>query len=117
MDGDDCGSWRDGGARVGVVASTVTFVTLTVAFGALALGAEHFWVAFPVGFGAVMPVAVALARSREPDSEGRSGARTGDDRTDGDPALSTLRERYARGEIDGAAFEDRVETLVATEDR
>ena len=38
-----------------------------------------------------------------------------DGRTDENP-LETLRERYARGEIDDDAFERRVEVLLATEE-
>jgi len=88
-------------------ASLVTGVTLTVAFGLLAAGVDWFWVAFPVGVGAVLPAAVAAARDR---AEG--GSRTG---TDIDDALATLRERYAAGEIDEAAFEARLERLLETE--
>ena len=39
-----------------------------------------------------------------------------DDATTDDDPLETLRERYARGEIDDDAFERRVEALLATEE-
>jgi hypothetical protein len=90
------------GARA---ASLVTGVTLIVALGLLAAGVDWFWVAFPVGFGAVLPAAVAAARDR---AEERSGTDEGD-------ALATLRERYATGELDEAAFEARLERLLETE--
>jgi hypothetical protein len=102
-------------------ASAVTALTLAVAFGAMALGIPWFWVAFPVGFGGVLPVAVAWARGQS-----REGGRTDGlgwwtpgsaDRESEDGALSTLRERYASGEIDETEFERRVEGLLETEDR
>jgi hypothetical protein len=110
----------------GVVAGVVTLAVLTVAFGAMALGVPYFWVAFPVGFGVVLPVAVGLARRFEPSSartgtpEPRSpGDETGPtasrDGTLHDEALQTLRGRYARGELDEAEFERRVERLLETE--
>jgi hypothetical protein len=93
-----------------VAAGAVTALTLTVAFGLLALGVPYFWVAFPVGFGGVMPMAIGLARwydQREDDGEP-----TAED----DDALATLRERYARGELTDAEFERQVERLLETED-
>jgi hypothetical protein len=118
-----------------VVSRAVTALTLAVAFGLLALGVDAFWVAFPVGFGGVMPVAVSLAAS---DDAERDGAETAadleeDDVTDGrtavtDPpasgaatagpqdtkaALADLRRRYARGELTDETFERRVEELLA----
>jgi hypothetical protein len=44
-----------------VVAGVVSLVTLGIAFTLLALGVPFFWVAFPVGFGGVLPVAVGVA--------------------------------------------------------
>jgi hypothetical protein len=41
-----------------VVSGVVTLLTLGVAFGLLVSGIELFWVAFPVGFGGVFPVAL-----------------------------------------------------------
>ncbi|MBB6645968.1 hypothetical protein [Halobellus ruber] len=51
-----------------VVSGLVSILTLGVAFTLLALGVEFFWVAFPVGFGGVLPIAlgvVALATAGE----------------------------------------------------
>jgi uncharacterized membrane protein len=98
-----------------VAAGAVTFLTLAVAFGLMALGNPYFWVAFVVGFGGGMPLAVGLAKyyeSRHERERGRS-PRTGD--SDTDAALADLRERYARGELDDEAFEARVERLLETE--
>ena len=92
----------------GVVAAAVTALTLVVAFGGLALDVSFWWVVFPVGFGGVLPLAVALTRRRR--------AERTDDASDGrSDALDELRARYARGEIDEAEFERRVERLLETE--
>ena len=104
----------------GVAAGAVTFLTLAVAFGLMFLGVPYFWVAFPVGFGGLLPLSVSLAKwyeSNRADERERSrefGPTTGrDDETD--DALAALRERYARGAIGDAEFERRVERLLETE--
>lgn len=96
-----------------VVASAVTTLTLLVAFGLLAAGVSGFWLAFPVGFGGVLPLAVGLARLYQ---RGDSAPSTADDggEVEDDP-IATLRERYARGELTDAEFERRVEKLIETE--
>lgn len=104
---------------VGVATGVVTFLTLGVAFGLMFLGVDYFWVAFPVGFGGGMPLAVALGKyyesKREADRERERGRRDRG-RSDGaDAALAELRDRYAHGEIDDAEFEARVERLLETE--
>lgn len=43
-----------------IVSGLITILTLGTAFGLLTLGVEAFWVAFPVGFGGVLPVALGL---------------------------------------------------------
>jgi len=100
----------------GIVATVVTFSTLTVAFVLLGLGVSTFWVAFPIGFGGLLPLSVVLAKVYESnrarsDEQGSSAA--SDD--EHDDALATLRDRYARGEISEAEFEERVERLLETE--
>lgn len=98
----------------------VTFVTLAVAFGLLAAGVESFWIAFPVGFGGGMPLAIGVARrteSRRTDRErdGSTVGRRSSEREETDAALANLRRRYARGELDDKEFEARVERLLETE--
>jgi len=106
---------RDGNSELaGLAAMAVTFLTLTVAFGLLALGFESFWVAFPIGFGGLLPLSVGLANwyeSRGERARDRASAPTGET----DDALAVLRERYARGELDEAEFEAQVERLLETE--
>ncbi len=101
---------EDDSPATSAVAGVVTFLTLAVAFGLLALGWPYFWVAFPVGFGGVLPAAVGLAKWY--GAEDAPGESARDERED---ALATLRERYARGDIDEAEFERRVERLLETE--
>ena len=45
--------------RTAVASGVTTLAILGVAFGAMALGVPYFWVAFPVGFGGVLPLVVA----------------------------------------------------------
>lgn len=106
----------------GAVAGLVTMLTLGTAFTLAALGVSWFWVVFPVGFGGLMPVAVGAAKRRGHERtswtdrwhDGRGDRSPGT--ADEDAALARLRERYANGELDEAAFESRLERLLLTED-
>lgn len=109
--GFDGGRPSDAREAVARTAGLVSMAVLAVGLGGLALGVEWAWVAFPLGYGGVLPLAVGWAKSR-----GRSGSVDGRHRDDADEALATLRERYARGDIDDLEFERRVERLVETED-
>jgi uncharacterized membrane protein len=93
------------------VAGAVTALTFLVGFGLLFAGVPYFWVAFPVGFAGVLPMAVGVARlyQRRQESDGRPTS-------EADDALATLRDRYARGELTDAEFERQVEGLLETED-
>jgi uncharacterized membrane protein len=93
------------------VAGVVTLVTLLAGFGLLALGWPYFWVAFPVGFGGLLPAGVAVAKWYAAGSEGKGDSVT----PELEAALAELRERYARGEVDEMEFERRVERLLETE--
>lgn len=93
-----------------VVVGVVMALTFLVGFGLLAVGYPWFWIAFPVGFAGVLPAAIGLVRLYESRTATSEGER--DERTD---ALESLRERYARGEIDEAEFESRLELLLETE--
>jgi hypothetical protein len=106
----------------GAVAGLVTMLTLGTAFGLAAVGVSWFWVAFPLGFGGVMPVAVGAAKRRGSGRSSRTARRRDRDTDrsarpdDEDAALAQLRERYADGELDETAFESRLERLLLTED-
>lgn len=94
-----------------VVAGAVTAVTFLVGFGLLFAGVPWFWVAFPVGFAGVLPMAVGAARLYRHRQESETQSATEDD-----DALTTLRDRYARGKLTDAEFERQVERLLETED-
>lgn len=100
-----------GAPRGARVSGVVTALTLTVAFGLLAAGFEFFWVAFVVGFGGVMPIAVGLAK-RAGVQRDRPDAGSDSEQVD---ALDELRRRYARGDLTDAEFERRLERLLETE--
>jgi hypothetical protein len=100
-----------------IVASVTTGVILTVAFGLLALGVPWFWVVFPVGFAGGLPAGRGLTEWYERRQTDRRAPTTESTTTttSEEEALETLRNRYARGEIDEAEFERRVEALLETE--
>jgi len=121
------GTDEDDNDLVSAVGGLTVALIFAVAFGGLALDVAYWWVAFPVGFGGVLPAAVALARRRWGDEQAgdeqaddertasRESAGTTDDAPDPEAALQTLRERYAAGEIDEVTFERRVDRLLETE--
>ncbi|MFC6975164.1 SHOCT domain-containing protein [Halomicroarcula sp. GCM10025709] len=94
----------------GLVTGTLSLLILLVGLGGLALGIPWAWVAFPVGYGGVLPLTIGLLRRRSAAADRSSEPSP----TDSGP-LATLRERYARGEIDEGEFERRVEGLLETE--
>jgi hypothetical protein len=114
-------SWRathdPPGPLTGLVAGGVTALVLGAAFGLSALDVSWAWVVYPLGFGGLLPLALGAAgRYERRERSGRRrdvGARTAET-TEG-TALEALRGRYARGEIDEAEFEHRVERLLRTE--
>jgi hypothetical protein len=93
-------------------AGLVSAATLAVAFSLLALGVDWFWIAFPVGYGGVLPFVVARAKARASAPGDASTGSAADGRTDSanaaDAALADVRERYARGEFDEAEMEARI---------
>jgi hypothetical protein len=110
----------------GIVVGVVSVAVLLVAFGALALGVEAWWLAFPIGYGGVLPLSVGLARWRTGDgressragTNGKDSSRSTDAKSIGgdEAALATLRRRYAEGAIDEVEFERRVETLLGEDE-
>lgn len=111
----------------GIVSVVVTGVWLA----AMAAGFEYWLALMLFGYVVVVPV-VAMLFDEEDDAESSTdGDRTGrtqraDERRedsprhdarreDDDPALVTLRERYARGELTEAQFERKIERLLETD--
>ena len=71
---------------------------------------ELIWIALIVAFWAVLIVLAVLAIRWLLRNTG-SGTHAPGPPTADDTALATLRERYARGEIDATEFEERKRTL------
>lgn len=88
-----------------IVAGAVTALTFLVGFGLLAAGVSHFWIAFPVGFGGVLPAALGAVRLYQ--------RRQASD--DEEEPIDALRRRYAEGDLTEAEFERQVEQLLETE--
>ncbi|MDY6818610.1 MAG: SHOCT domain-containing protein [Halobacteriales archaeon] len=94
---------RDSTSSIG---GLVVFLTLGVGLTLLFFGVDWFWIVFVLGFAVVLPmVGILTGDENEP---------TASEATQPDP-LETLRERYARGEIDEAEFERRLDRLLDTE--
>jgi uncharacterized membrane protein len=110
---DPTGDDDEGSSLEAIAAGVVSIITLGVAFGLLALEQSYFWVAFPVGFGGGMPLAVGLVRWYESRMDANESTQQG--QTERDAALAELRNRYARGELNDKEFEARVERLLETE--
>ncbi|MFB6300663.1 MAG: SHOCT domain-containing protein [Halobacteriales archaeon] len=88
------------------IGGVVVFLTVGLGLTLLFFGVDWFWVVFVLGFAVVLPlVGVLTSADEEAESETEKTA---------DP-LETLRDRYARGEIDEAGFERRLDRLLETE--
>jgi uncharacterized membrane protein len=94
-----------------VVSSLVIAATLILAFVLLAAGWEWFWIVFIIGFAGVLPMVPTFAAWYKNKTNKTSQSASTDER---DP-LETLRSRYARGDIDEAELERRLDALLETE--
>jgi uncharacterized membrane protein len=95
---------------------------LTLPLGILAfltLGLQAALVVFVVGWLALVPglgVLRGWLGEEHPAEAAGAGTEPGTGSTAETDPLETLRERYARGEIDEREFERRLEDLIGTED-
>ncbi|WP_193309455.1 SHOCT domain-containing protein [Halorubrum halophilum] len=91
------------------------FAVLVVGAGVAAPLVTGLWWSLPLvwffGLFVLLPVLHTLTKP-VPDADGDDA----DADAPADPALRALRERYARGEIDDAEFERKLDRLLATED-
>jgi hypothetical protein len=53
---------RDDSRVTNLVAGAITLATFVAAFGLLAVGWPYLWVAYPSGFGGLLPVEVAAVK-------------------------------------------------------
>jgi uncharacterized membrane protein len=85
---------------------------------ALFLGIDWFWMIFALGFAVLVPLVKVVSDGFGTDDDGDETGRAESDRTTPESkqnALDALRDRYARGELSEAEFEQKVETLLETE--
>lgn len=103
--------------RLTLLPGAVSAGTLLVAFSLMAIGFDHFWIAFPLGFGVVLPIAIGLGVSAHRTDRHADGVTDTQPQTarDGETALETLQRRYAQGELSEPEFEQRVERILETE--
>jgi uncharacterized membrane protein len=89
------------------------FALLVVGAGVAAPIVTGLWWSLPLvwflGLFVALPVLHTLTRPLPDRSDG-------DAERDADPALTALRERYARGDIDEREFERKLDRLLETED-
>jgi hypothetical protein len=113
MTGNTTCGWtvREADGPTSLVAGTVSAAVLAVAFGGLALGVEAWWLAFPLGYGAVLPLSVGLAQHwQRRRAEPAAPTEPTPDPTE--TRLAEVRARYARGDLDETELEARLEAVL-----
>lgn len=93
------------------VDGVVALLILGLGFAALFTGQSWFWLVWVIGFAVVLPL-VSIAFGLDDEDE-QAPEPPRDEEAE---ALEELKRRYARGELDEAEFEARLERLLETED-
>lgn len=103
----------------------VAMLVLGAGFVALFAGIDYFFLVWLLGYTVLVPIIAMLAEDHEGEreSERDTAYETGTEKRSTQPqedesvtdALSTLRERYARGELTDEQFERKLDRLLETE--
>lgn len=101
-------TWRE---KLVPVAAILTLGTGIVG---LFLGYDWFWMVWVIGFAVVVPL-LAILFGDEEENEQTQVHEVRPSTSETDDALAVLRERYARGEINDAEFEQQLERLLESE--
>jgi fatty acid desaturase len=103
---------------------------LGAGFVGMVAGFQYFFVIWVLGYAVVLPILAMLFgetdtdskwdwhwnRNRERTTEGATQTTDDDQRTESSAdALTTLRDRYARGDLTDEAFEHKLDRLLETE--
>lgn len=98
------------------VTGIVSMLILGLGFVALFAGVEYFFLVWVFGFAVVVPIVAMLFEESGTESATVHTApathRSSDDTSD---ALTTLRERYARGDLTDEQFERKLDRLFETD--
>lgn len=93
------------------VATVVSLLTILTGTILLALNFNFFWLAYPIGFGGILPFAIMVSKNY--DTQVRENkSETSEEET----ALEELKKKFVNDEISEEEFENRVENLVQTQD-
>lgn len=97
----------------------IALVILGLGFVGMVAGIEYFFVIWVLGFAVVLPILGILFGETDTDKEwdmNRERTTEDDHRTESTTdALTTLRDRYARGTLTDEMFERKLDRLLETE--
>lgn len=97
----------------------IALLTLGLGFVGMVAGIEYFFVIWVLGFAVVLPILGILFGETDTDKEldmNRERTTEDDQRTESSTdALTTLRNRYARGALTDETFERKLDRLLETE--
>jgi uncharacterized membrane protein len=92
------------------ITGILALLILGAGFVGLFAGFPYFFVIWILGFAVVLPIVAILFDETDTDSE-----LTGERSTDSADALTSLRDRYARGDLTDEEFERKLDRLLETE--